>query len=299
MLEDRDYMRSPADGRPPLGLVMPLTVMLMIVLVVAFALQQIDIVYFHFSINEYLALSTEGLRNGYVWQLLTFQFLHGGLLHLGFNLIALWCFGRYVEVRLGKPHFLMLYFLSGIAGGLLQALLGWVFPYHFGGPTVGASAGICGLLAAFSMLEPEGIILVSFLLPMRAKYLLYISLGIAGFFTIVPSDPLVAHAAHLGGMLFGMAYVRWMIKSNWQHSNWRPFQSRRRKLELVKAASLKPGKLRRSQPNPEEQPELPSEEFIATQVDPILDKISAHGIQSLTERERQILQAARNKMTKR
>ena len=220
MLDDRDYMRSEPGGRPPLSLVMPLTVVLIITLVIAFALQQIDTVYLHFSISEYLALSTAGLRNGYVWQLLTFQFLHSGLTHLFFNLIGLWFFGRYVEVRLGRSHFLKLYFLSGVAGGLLQALLGAAFPSHFGGPTVGASAGICGLLAAFSMLEPESIILVFFVLPMRAKYLLHVSLGIAGFFTIVPADPGVAHAAHLGGLLFGMAYVHWVIKSNWQHSSW-------------------------------------------------------------------------------
>lgn len=291
-------MRSPPEGRPPLTLVMPLTVMLMIALVVAFALQQINFVYLRFPIEEYLALSTGGLRHGYIWQLITFQFLHGGLLHLGCNLIGLWCCGRYVEIRLGRRHFLLLYFLSGVAGGLLQALLGFVFPNHFGWPTVGASAGICGLLSAFAMLEPEATFLLLFVMPLRAKYLLYISLGVAAFFTIVPSDPLIAHTAHLGGLLFGMAYIRWVIKFGWQYASWRPFQSRKRKLELVKAASVKPGLLRRSRPQAELPPELLSPDFIAEQIDPILDKISAHGIQSLTDRERQILQAARNKITK-
>jgi len=298
MLEDRDYMRSGEGPRVPLGLTAPVNIILIISLVIAFALQQIVTVYSHFPIKDYLALSTDGLRHGYVWQLLTFQFLHNGGMHLVYNLIALWFFAGYVEERLGKLNFLKLYFLSGIAGGILQSLLGFVFPVHFGGTTVGASAGIFGIVAAYATLEPEGMILVSFILPIRAKYLLYFSAGIALFSTIVPWDPGVAHAAHLGGMLFGVAYIRWGRTAEQNLSPWHHFRARRRKRELVKAASIKPGKLRRLLPKTETSVDLMSDEFIAQEVDPILDKISAHGIQSLTDRERQILQSARTRMTK-
>ena len=145
MLDDRDYMRS--DERPsPLsffGRATSVTVVLIITLAVVFLLQQLNGAYFHSHIFEYLELSAGGLGHGYIWQLLTFQFLHLNLTHLLFNLLGLWFVGRYTEERLGTATYLKLYFLSGVAGGLLQAALGWALPNHFGGPTLGASAGIC------------------------------------------------------------------------------------------------------------------------------------------------------------
>ncbi len=296
MLDDRNYMRP--DYRPPLfGSGMPVTFLIMGSLVVAFALEQIDIGYFGGSHLAHLLLSSEDLRRGYVWELLTFQFLHAGILHLGCNLIALWSFGRYVEDRLGKSHFLKLYFLSGVAGGVLQAALGWIFPRVFGGPTLGASAGIFGLVAAFSLMEPESLIMAFFVLPIRAKYLLYISAGIALFFVIVPSAPGISHAAHLGGILFGVAYIRRGIGFTQGLSEWNPLRRRSRREKLIKAATIKVPRFGR-QAKLEETTEVPSEEFMSKEVDPILEKISAHGIKSLTDRERQILQAARARMSK-
>ena len=279
---------------------MPASILLIISLIVAFALQEINAVYIHFPVGDYLVLSNEGLRHGYVWQLLTFQFLHAGFLHLFFNLIGVWFFGRFVEERLGKGHFLKLYFLSGVAGGLLQSLLGWVFPYHFGAGVVGASAGVCGLIAAFSIIEPDATIMAYFFIPIRAKYLLYIEGAIALFFTIVPADG-VAHAAHLGGILFAVGYMRWGLNASRAWADWNPFHRKLRRERMVKAATVKPSplsKLRR-RPRVEDAQEVPSAEFISQQVDPILDKISAHGIQSLTDSEREILQAARARMSKR
>ena len=77
---------------------------------------------------EHLALSLEGLRHGYVWQLLTFQFLHAGWMHLLFNLLAIYFFGRSVEFVLGRRRWLALYFLSGTIGGLVQMLLSLLIP---------------------------------------------------------------------------------------------------------------------------------------------------------------------------
>ncbi len=289
-------MRPDFRPRFSLGPNLPASVMLMIALVIAFALQQIDLAYLHFPIADYFALSTAGLRRGYVWQLLTYQFLHAGLWHLFCNLIGVWFFGRFVEERLGKAHFLKLYLLSGVAGGLLQSALGWLFPYQFGMSTVGASAGVLGLIAAFAMLEPEGEILVFFVVPLRAKYLLIISGAVALFFTVVPSDPGMAHAAHLGGILFGAAYIRWGLDFARTWAEWNPLRRKARRRQMIKAATIIPARLRRL-PKAEEDPDLASDEFISRQVDPILDKISAHGIHSLTENERRILQAARAKMS--
>ena len=301
MLDDRPYMRQEygSSGFHLLG-PRPASLALMISLVVAFCLQAMGTSGF---IGSYFALSPEGLIHGRIWQFLTFQFLHADFFHLLFNLVGLWFFGRFAEERLGKTHFLLLYFLSGIAGGLLQVSLGFALPNVFPGQTLGASAGICGLIAAFSILEPDGMILLFFVLPVRAKYLLYISMGIAAFFTVTAifgshtSAVTVAHAAHLGGILFGVFYTRKgshlvdnltsRFPSRRSSSRQPPFRN-----SLFKSSSTKRNRA-------DEPSELPSKEFMSQEVDPILDKISAHGIQSLTERERQILQAARNRMSKR
>src|SRR5260221_13899791 len=115
MLEDRSYMRSPSY-RPQ----MSASVMLMIAVAVVFALQEINAAYFRLDVYPYLALSNEGLAHGYIWQLLTFQFIHANLMHLLGNLIGIWFFGRYIESALGAANLLKLYFLSGVVGGLLH-----------------------------------------------------------------------------------------------------------------------------------------------------------------------------------
>jgi membrane associated rhomboid family serine protease len=270
------------------------TVILMMVIGGCFVLQMAASNFTRFPVNEYFALNATGLKRGFVWQLITFQFMHGGLLHLAFNLLGLWCFGRVVEEQLGKASFLKLYFLCGVAGGILQAGLSSWRPEHFGGSTVGASAGVLGLLAAFALLHPNAMISIFFILPVQARYILWLELVVSAIFTALPSRSGVAHAAHLGGILAAIGYLRW--EANRPSIQWNPLQGRRRKRELVQAA----GKITRWRGPREEQPtDLPPEEFISKEVDPILDKISAHGIHSLTPRERQILEAARTKMGKR
>ncbi len=292
MLEDRSYMR--ADPHRPAW---SATALLMVAVVACFALQCIAMVYGRQEawIYHHLALSTDGLKSGYVWQLLSFQFLHAGFWHVVCNLVGLWFFGRTVEERLGAPAFLKLYFLAGLVGGVLQAGLGWVAPDFYGKvPTVGASAGVCGLIAVFALLEPDAEIRVLGVLPIKARHFLWVSGGVAAFFTFVPLGGGYAHAAHLGGFLSGVVSMRWSINRPALH--WNPLQGRRRKRQLVQAAA----QITRWRGRPDDSVSpLPPEEFISKEVDPILDKISAHGIHSLTPRERQILEAARAKMAKR
>jgi membrane associated rhomboid family serine protease len=248
-------------------------------------------------LNDYFALSGAGLQHGYVWQLLTFQFMHANVWHLVFNCWAIYMFGREVEEALGRNRFLFLYFSSGVIGGLLQVLAGLMFGGRFAESVVGASAGGFGLVAAFATLYPERplILLLFFVIPvnMRAKFLLLFSALLALFGIAFPVDN-IANAAHLGGMVTGVLFIR--FASQWQ---WPSFKQNRDKpsRRLVKVPSLKSsgwGRMAGSDAD-----ELPPDEFLSKQVDPILDKISAHGIQSLTERERRILEAARTKMGKR
>jgi membrane associated rhomboid family serine protease len=272
--------------------------MLVIANVVAYGLQLILSNFPRFPLYEYLALSTEGLSHGRVWQLLTFQFMHAGPLHLLFNCLAIYVFGRDVEEALGRKNFTVLYFSSGIVGGLCQSLAGALMKSYFAAPVLGASAGAFGLTAAFSVLFPDRVLLLFFIIPMRARFLLVLSAIIALYGIAFPGNPLgphVADAAHLGGMICGVIFVRYVVHWTFRWPRFKRSGSPPQR-RLVNIHSQKSGLWGRSKSSSEE---LPAEEFLSKEVDPILDKISAHGIQSLTERERRILEAARAKMGKR
>jgi membrane associated rhomboid family serine protease len=284
--------------RTPRGFKLPsATTLLLLVNLAVFIFQNVNEVYLSWPVKPYLALSGEGLRAGRVWQLFTFQFLSAGMLHFLFNALGLWLLGRPLENMLGRARLLEVYFGSAFLGGLMQALLGLGFPAFFGGPTVGASAGVCGLLATFATLERDRTFLFMFVLPVRAWNLLLVALAIEVFFVLVPADSGVAHAAHLGGLLGGMAYVRWIVRSERRLFDWRPLRDAQPAEELVTASGAPPAIRRRREKRRDE--DLPPAEFISQEVDPILDKISAHGLQSLTERERRILEKARSKILKR
>ncbi len=291
MLEDRYYMRRPAF-RP----FWSATTVLLAVNVVAFILQNVLYTYSRVPINDYFALSVAGLRHGYVWQLLTYQFMHGGWLHLLLNCWAIYVFGREVEATLGRTSFLTLYFTSGVVGGLFQGLAGVLLGGPFAAWVVGASAGAFGLVAAFATLYPERplMLLLFFIIPvsMRAKFLLLFSAILAVLGILLPTDN-IAHAAHLGGMLTGIAFVRYAIHWHWRWPRLR--RSRSQPLRpLVRVSGRAAGLWGQRKAGVDE--DLPPEEFLSKAVDPILDKISAHGIQSLTDRERRILETARERM---
>jgi membrane associated rhomboid family serine protease len=165
----------------------------------------------------YLELSLWGMLHGYFWQLLTYQFMHGGWFHLIVNCWGLFVFGRSVEWAVGKLRFLVVYFLSGIFGGLLQMMGCFLWPHYFPADIgmVGASAGLFGIIASFTMLFPEDqlLMLLFFVVPvkMRAKTLLACLLVITGLGISYPRSLMgvkVAHFAHLGGILTGLAFSR-------------------------------------------------------------------------------------------
>ena len=240
--------------------------------------------------NDYLALSKEGVEQGFVWQLVTYQFMHAGWLHWLLNSWAIYVFGRELESMLGGRRFLALVFSSGIVGGVFQVLTAMVWPALFGGQVVGASACAFGLVAAFAMIFPERelTMLIFFIIPvrMRAKTLLIFSavLAVMGIVFHEYIMPGVAHAAHLGGMAMGWFYVKKILKNP-------------ALIDAVEERQIIPPKLvRKKTVMPEEKS---AGEFLESEVDPILDKISAHGLHSLTTRERAVLEAARKKMAQR
>ncbi len=232
--------------------------------------------------EQLLALSSDGMRRGFVWQPITYMFLHSGIWHILINLFILWFFGREVEYFIGPKYFTRLYFAAGLAGAAL-----WLaFNISSAATVLGASAAVLGCVIAFATLFPdrEVTLLVFFVLPVRlkAKYLALIAIA----FDVVPllqrADTGVAHLAHLGGAALGYVYIkqlgygatpRWLL--------WLQDMSGR----------LKP----RRRPPPRH---MSSDEYIREQVDPILDKIAREGMQSLTRRERKILESAKDLMQK-
>jgi len=308
MLDDRRYMKSsPLDRRP-------VTTVLLIVLGAIYIAETCLIFYkgptFKSWLDSYLALSLDGIIvHGRYWQIFTFQFLHQAPspFHVLFNCMGLYFLGRGLEEALGRAGFLRLYLFSGTFGGVLQLFATWLLTLvHHGepaaalaaSPLVGASAGVMGLLAAYATLFPTReltVFIYLFPLTVRARYLFWAALVVSLVGTSVPLGQL-AHGANLGGVLMGWAYIQWGIYTQGRF-NWRPFRNLERKRELVKAASVRANKWSRSKID--ELDDLPPQEFISREVDPILDKISAHGIQSLTPREKEVLEAARLKMEKR
>ena len=141
------------------------------------------------------------------WQIGTYAFLHGSFEHLFFNMLGLWMFGAELELLWGQKRFIQFYSASVIAAALTQlavnAMLGSM------SPTIGASGGLFGLLLAFAMIFPNRTILLFFVIPMKAKYLvaLYGLLELYQGAYVLNSG--IAHFAHLGGMLGGLLTIRY------------------------------------------------------------------------------------------
>jgi membrane associated rhomboid family serine protease len=154
----------------------------------------------HPRFQQMWALSGWGLEMGRLWQLLTHAFLHGNTLHLLFNMMGLWFAGRIVERVLGTWRFLILYFAAAVAGGLFQVAFGG------GGPLIGASGAVFGVMIAFATLFPNSqIVALLFFLPIRLRAR-YFGIGLAAsafllmFIGLLPG---IGHAAHFGGCVAG------------------------------------------------------------------------------------------------
>jgi len=172
----------------------------------------------------------------WIWQPVTYLFLHADPLHLIFNMLVLWMFGVDLERRWGHQAFLRYYFVCGVGAGLSSLAVSWL-PFDFANilylsPTIGASGAIYGLLLAYGLLFPDRIIYL-FIFPVPAR----IYVIIAGVLVLWSSlkDPAggTAHFAHLGGMIFGYVYLTWgrggpMAELKYRYTKWRMARMRKR-----------------------------------------------------------------------
>lgn len=208
---------SGAAGGAPAGEIVTLDRAVTMVLVILnasvfFAEQMMNPVLLHQFQLRY-QLSLESFQAGAWWQLLSYQFLHGGWWHLVFNLMFLHSLGPVMECTFGRWRFVLLYVGSGVMGGLVHLAGAVLSPDHFSHPVVGASAGLCGLLAALGAIYAEIRLplLLFFIFPVRvkAKWVLggFALLTVVG--TLVPIGR-VAHLSHLGGLLGGLCAVNFL-----------------------------------------------------------------------------------------
>jgi membrane associated rhomboid family serine protease len=198
----------------------PVVKNLMIIVGFVFLLQMLmgAWVEFYFGLVPILVL-----KKYFLWQLFTYIFLHGGLGHIFFNLLALYMFGGELENYWGSNRFLFYFFFCGIGAGICTVLF---TPEAYQSiPVIGASGAIYGLLLAFGWLFPNRPIFIYFLLPIPAKYLVII-FGLIEFFSSMQGvGGGVAHLTHLGGLLFGLLYmvypmIRQRIRRGYYKRKW-------------------------------------------------------------------------------
>ncbi len=205
---------------------------------------------------------------GQVWQLGTYMFLHGGLFHILFNMFALFMFGSELERDWGTPDFIKYYFFTGVGAGLTQ----WAMNMNSSIPTIGASGSVFGLLLAFGMMYPNRPILLYFILPIPAKYFVimfgFIELAMAAG----GAQDGVARFAHLGGLVFGLLYLKGE-KYTYPLRRWYARQKSRQAGRMAQA---------------EEERQRAGQ----AEIDRILEKISREGFGNLTTAERKTLEDA-------
>ena len=218
-----------------------------------------------FGLNPYWVL------RGAIWQFVTYMFLHGDFWHLAFNMLWLWMFGCSLEADWGSRPFLNYYFFTGVGGGVVNFLA----TINSNVPTIGASGAIFGIIVAYAMAYPNRLIYIYMLFPVKVKYFAIFAVGInlyAAVQSTAPHASPVAHFAHLGGALFGYLYLKFGDRVR--------FSLPRIRLNTRSRTGNKAGDWHN---------------FMRSEVDPILDKISREGIHSLTRKERKILKKARGR----
>ena len=194
---------------------------------------------------HFFGLVPNGFLSGYLWQPVTYLFLHAGFMHIFFNMFALWMFGAALEREWGRRRFLKYYFITGVGAGVFSVIVttitvsaGWLGarPADMAAATIGASGAIYGILLAFGLLFPNTPILVMFLFPIPARIFVMIFGALAFLSALGGPGSGVSHVAHLGGMVIGYVYLRgdrFFYRAAGSYYQWRR-QQLRRKFEVYR-----------------------------------------------------------------
>jgi membrane associated rhomboid family serine protease len=224
------------------------------------------------TISAWLALTPSlVLTRGFVWQLLSYMFVHGSFMHVGLNMFIIWMFGRTLEQVWGARRFLTFYFACGLGG----AVFSFIFSYNTS--VIGASAAAYGILLAFAIMFPNQRLLLWFVIPVKARTLA-IGLVVISLLLGIRGGDNIAHFAHLGGMAAALV----MMRGEYQFRRIRNWVRDRFEKIPVKV----------SFGDDEQKPRGDGGESGGDmdKINSILDKISEKGYENLSETERRILE---------
>jgi membrane associated rhomboid family serine protease len=231
---------------------------------------------------KWLALNDQGISEGHYWKFVTFGFLHAPIwpIHIAANMLLLYLAGREVEPIVGRGHFLAIFALGNITGGIVD----WLAMHWLAMPpqvmVVGVSAGVTAVIVAFTTILPEldVTILLFFVVPLklRAKHLAMALVAATALlcFTTRVDTAMIGPAGMLAASVFAWAYVKQLGFGNPLPIQRFIFERRQRAARLAR---------------------MSPEQFMKMEIDPILEKISREGIRSLSRSERKILDQGRCK----
>jgi membrane associated rhomboid family serine protease len=238
---------------------------------VIFLLQAFTDHFFNAKILEGIfALNPNMVNHFYIFQLISYSFLHGGFWHILFNMLNLWFFGCEIEALWGKKNFYILYFFSAFMGGFVTWLV-----HNLGinqHSVVGASGGVLGVMVVFALLWPNREVLFWGIFPIKMKFLIPLLMVMMMF----NGDTHIAHMAHLGGLIGGVIFF--FAKTKYKYD-----------FNFSISRYLQKQKMKRY------QEEMYRRQNAKETVDELLDKISKKGMKSLSRKEKQFLKDASTK----
>jgi len=249
--------------------VIPSAVKILLILnTVVFLLVEISGMQFELFYSNFGLVPAKVWSSFMIWQPITYLFLHGGFIHLLFNMFVLWMFGKDLENQWGYIPFLKYYFACGIGAGIATSIFGWgSFT-----PVIGASGAIYGLLLAYGLTYPNRLVYLYGIFPIKVKFMV-IGMGVIAFFASMTStNSTVSHITHIAGMVVGLIYLQ--SKLNFKNL----------KLWLIdrKIHSLNVKISKREN----------SDHQLQKKVDKILEKLNTEGWDGLTEAEQKVLHTA-------
>lgn len=226
------------------------------------------------SVLEYLGLSDRGINDAYAWQFFTAPLLHNNIWHFAADMLVLYFIGRDVEAIIGQRQFLFLYLFGAFSGEL-----GHLFLMPSDCVLFGASGGVAAIFIAYATILPEleMTTLLLFMVPVRLKMRRLAQIALVGAVALLLYDRsgAVGHSAFVGGAIAGWFYAHLL---GFGRTSLLQRVLRQRRLEAARLQSMR------------------ADQFVAEEIDPLLEKISQRGLASLSRRERRLLEQAREKM---
>jgi membrane associated rhomboid family serine protease len=191
------------------------------------------------ALMRLFGLWPSSVMHGWIWQLATYLFLHGGPWHILFNMLNLWMFGVELERRWGTQGFLKYFFITGIGAGVVTVFVSFLpIPQARGlydGYTIGASGAVMAVILAWAVIFPDRTLMFMMMFPLRARVYAALMAAIVFYSAIGSSGSGIAHFTHLGGLVVGYLYLKGprgprqlRLELQYRLSKWRMERMRRK-----------------------------------------------------------------------